>query len=349
MNMKQKTIAIAGFSMATFGGLKDTSADEIWTLNHAFAMAEAFPRFDRVFELHKKEWFLRQDYASLDRYEAWLREPHPFPIYMQAVDPEYPASVAYPFEEVSQDIFGKLLRGSERNLYYTSSFSYMLALAIFERVGRIEVYGIDMGNETEYQYQKPSGELMIGVALGRGIEVVLQPECALCKAQLYGYDRVPAASRERCLDLAGMYAREARLAGQEAEVLAAVYNQGGKDPGVLMEKRAYAAMNRGGAQALENLAQSAYFLGRQHLESERHKLRDEEERWLAMTNERHATVKAYDVAGAGELVPDAWREYLEARRQMYFYSGARQAVQKLIDECDMKVVPDAIRMEIVDG
>jgi hypothetical protein len=33
---------------------------------------------------------------------------------------------------------------------------------------------------------------------------------------------------------------------------------------------------------------------------------------------------------------------------MYAYSGARQAVQKLIDECDMRVVPDEMRLEIIE-
>jgi hypothetical protein len=33
---------------------------------------------------------------------------------------------------------------------------------------------------------------------------------------------------------------------------------------------------------------------------------------------------------------------------MYAYSGARQAIQKLIDECDMKIVPEELRVEIKD-
>jgi hypothetical protein len=40
---------------------------------------------------------------------------------------------------------------------------------------------------------------------------------------------------------------------------------------------------------------------------------------------------------------------MEARYNLYYYSGARMAVQKLIDECDMKVVPELLVREITDG
>jgi hypothetical protein len=100
-----------------------------------------------------------------------------------------------------------------------------------------------------------------------------------------------------------------------------------------------------------------YFLGRQNLENERRKYHEQEEQWLALTNQKHAAYKTYaildtdhDLAAGqtGGNAGRAFKEYLEARLSMYVLSGACQAIQKLIDECDMRVVPDELRMEIKD-
>lgn len=344
-----KSIAIAGFAPSTLSALSASSVDEIWTLNHAFAMDWAIPRFDRLFELHKRRWFLRDDLASLARYKEWLSAPHPFPIYMQDVDPDFPSSVKYPFDAVCADIFGRLLRGGERNLYFTSSFSYMLGLAVYERVGRVEIYGVEMGTDTEYRYQKPSAELMIGVALGRGIEVVLQPGSELCKAQLYAYDRVPAAERERAEQLAAHYEAEAARMHLEMTAAAAAYNaRQVAEPADYLKASALSAINAGGAEILHLLSSSAAFLGRQQLEKQLREARDVEERWLALTNDKQAVYRTYTLLDTDGGAGRAWREYLDARWSMFAACGRRQAIQKLIDECDMRVVGDDLRLEIVD-
>jgi len=348
--MNNRTIAIAGFSSTTLGALKDSRAGEIWTLNHAFVVEGSFPRFDRVFELHKYGWFLRNGQYRLTRYRNWLRQKHPFPVYMQKEYKSFPSSVRYPVEEVNQYIFGKLLRGEERNLYYTSTISYMLALAIYEQVQRIELYGVDMTNDTEYYYQKPGGELMIGVALGHGIEVALQPNSELCKAQLYAYDRVPAADRKRAEELAVLYEREHAHYKAETITMSELFNKRiNKDPTAYMLAAANSAMYSGGAQILRSLLSGdSYFFGRQHLEDERHKYRKQEEHWLALTNEKHAIYKTYSILDTDGQTGLTWKEYLNTRWSMYANSGARQAIQKLIDECDMRVVPNELRMEIVN-
>ena len=55
-----------------------------------------------------------------------------------------PDSVRYPIEAA----FG--LGGPD----FTSSAPYMIAMAMLEGVDRIEMYGFDMANGTEYQYQR---------------------------------------------------------------------------------------------------------------------------------------------------------------------------------------------------
>jgi hypothetical protein len=345
-----KTIAIAGFSTITLAALKESKADEIWTLNHAFAMEFAFPRMDRVFEIHKPNWFLRDGQFYLERYARWLQEPHPFPIYMQEVDPQFPASVRYPFEAVCENIFGKLLRNGEKNLYFSSSFGYMMGLAILERIPRVEIYGIDASNDTEWYYQKPGIELMIGVAIGRGIEVILHPVTHLCRAQLYGYDRVPAASRERVEALIAIYQKEYDRYEMEANAFATAYNLGeSKDTSAYMEAGAWEAMYDGALHRLKKFLEvHEVFFGRQQLENARHVERMKEEQYLAETNEKKAIVQYLQTRGSSDM-EKVWQEYMEARYNLYYYSGARMAVQKLIDECDMKVVPELLVREITDG
>jgi len=58
--------------------------------------------------------------------------------------------------------------------------------------------------ETEYSYQRPSCEYLLGIAVGRGIEVKVSPQSDLLKADhLYGFDsnqfRVRMLARRRTL------------------------------------------------------------------------------------------------------------------------------------------------------
>jgi hypothetical protein len=207
-----------------------------------------------------------------------------------------------------------------------------------------------MVNDTEYHYQKPSGELMIGVALGHGIEVVLQPNSKLCEAQLYAYDRVPAADRKRCEYLAGLYEKEHMRFAAETDKEIHLFNTFvNKDPANYLQASAFSAMYDGGAKMLRKLLEGdEYYFGRQHLEKERETYRQQEEGYLALTNEKKAAHKTYALLDTDGNAGRAFQEYLRARWSMYAYSGARQAIQKLIDECDMKIVPEELRVEIKD-
>lgn len=349
--MNGKSIAIAGFSTKTLDALKDSRVDEIWTLNHAFAMDYAFPRYDRIFELHKYGWFLRKGPHKLTKYYNWLRRKHDFPIYMQKVYKSFPASVRYPFEEVKREVFSHLLRGGEPNIYVTSSFGWMFGLAMLEGVSRIEIYGIDMTNETEWNYQKPAAELMIGFAIGRGVDVLLHPISDLCQAQLYGYDRVPAADRERALELLNKYDQLHADFKKAAELHAERWNKREDDsPAEYMTASAFSAMYRGGVKVLTDLLNGdEYYFGRQHLETERHNYFNREENALAMCNEAHAAYETHAKIDSDGNTGRAFQDYLKARWSMYGYSGARQTLQKLIHECDMRVVPDELRLEIKDA
>lgn len=55
--------------------------------------------------------------------------------------------------------------------YFNSTVDYAIALAIYEDYEKIDFYGVNMANLTEYSYQKPGVEFWIGIAKGRGTEV----------------------------------------------------------------------------------------------------------------------------------------------------------------------------------
>ena len=70
--------------------------------------------------------------------------------------------------------------------YYISSIDYMIALAIYERFDRIELYGVELREKTEWAMQKSGATFWAGFARGRGIEVLTPSNSVLISAPLYG-------------------------------------------------------------------------------------------------------------------------------------------------------------------
>src|SRR5574340_1559082 len=156
-----KSVAIVGFYDPTLPAAKNTTAAEIWFLNHGYMiLQDELPRCDRMFEIHKQEWFRRKELAVHEKYWEWLTQPHPFPIYLQENIPEVISGIVYPFKEICEDLFPHLLREDPsgkliRDTFMTSSASFMMAMAIHEKFERIWIYGIGMQTGTEYGYQLP--------------------------------------------------------------------------------------------------------------------------------------------------------------------------------------------------
>ena len=87
-----------------------------------------------------------------------------------------------------------------------SSVSYMLALAISRKPEAIGLFGVDMVNGEEYGYQRPNAAYLIGLARGKGIEVVLHPDSRLLASEWaagnYGisYARVAAVVQDGAVE-----------------------------------------------------------------------------------------------------------------------------------------------------
>jgi len=89
------------------------------------------------------------------------------------------------------------------------------------------------------------------------------------------------------------------------------------------------------------MSESDYYLGRQNLEKQRRSYHEHAEYWKAIVNEKHA---AHEVTNDTNV----WQEYLDARSTMYANSGAVQVIDKLIDECDLKIVAPDLYLTIKD-
>jgi hypothetical protein len=181
----KKTVAIVGFAPESCSLAPYKDDVELWGMNEAHAYAW-MKRATRWFQIHDS---FGQPVAKrgIKTHHKWLKDnAWSIPIYMIREDPEIKKSVAYPLDEVCEKVFGKIRRGDDKIKYFCSSFDYQMGVAILEDFERIEVYGINMASNNEYKKQKPSAEFWLGIALGRGAEVYLPPNCQLMKSDIYG-------------------------------------------------------------------------------------------------------------------------------------------------------------------
>ncbi len=182
----KNTVAMVGFAVTSRDQAPwDDMDTEIWGLNEA-ATQPWMKRWDRWFQLHPEENFNRTTNTNDPDHPLWLRKSHDKPIYLQDKFDYIPDSVRYPIEEIVRE-YGN---------YLTSSFSYMIALAMLEGFERIELYGFEMGTLTEYHFQKAGAEYLIGMALGMGIEVYIPENCSLCTGKMYGYETMELPFRQ---------------------------------------------------------------------------------------------------------------------------------------------------------
>jgi len=199
------SIILAGLAGATrdyvHTFIEQEPTAEVWTLNKGL-MEGYIPRADRFFEMHPIEMLSDGKYDK--KYTDWLFETaHDYPVYMIDAYQEVTRSERFPLQAVIDKVFTNHIfresgkRREQSNPYLTSTFSYMLGLAIYEGARRIYLPGYDMKTKTEYAYQKAGAEMLIGFAMGLGIEIILPKESAVMQAKLYGYERSQMVSRQR--------------------------------------------------------------------------------------------------------------------------------------------------------
>lgn len=182
-------VAIVGGATSRKLAPYDDLSWEIWAFS---SLRLHTPRITRWFEMHalgdlrgqlKRDTRRRMSFRT---YMAFLKGLK-VPIYMQARIESLPTSVEYPLQE-ALDTFGRC---------FTSTASYLIALAILEGYRTIGVWGIHLTEKSVYIRQRPGVEYLLGVARQRGIEVYVPPQSPLRVPSrprmtptkvLYGYD-----------------------------------------------------------------------------------------------------------------------------------------------------------------
>jgi hypothetical protein len=133
-----------------------------------------FPRVDAWFELH-----------SLDR--KFVPENKPYSntlkvhqrVYVSKADERLPNGIV---------LDSKPLVKKYGDYFFSSSLSWMLAMAIEQKPDVIGIWGVDMSATDEYAYQRPGCHYFMQKASEAGIELMLPPQCDLAEAHpLYGF------------------------------------------------------------------------------------------------------------------------------------------------------------------
>jgi hypothetical protein len=155
------------------------------SFNGQATMTDWCKRASAVFDIHSSEDIYRRAMED-ENFRRWL-ELTELPFYTPYPYPGMKNNVIYPLQDVTVSLLGHFLRGDQPNPYFTSGPCYAIALAIFQGYERIEIYGIEMENNTEYIYQRDGIGLWCGIAAGMGIDVVWPDKALMFYAPLYGY------------------------------------------------------------------------------------------------------------------------------------------------------------------
>ena len=184
--VKTKACAIVGFAPTWSQAPWNNPDIELWGMNALHRVAGE-RNWSRWYQLHDIELgHGKNDFEHL----GWLRAQKNLPIYMWEefiAKYEIPGAVAFPKQEVV-DFFG--------TDYFTNTVSWMIAHAIMDEYKDIQIYGVDMAQDSvlqgqsEYQWQRPSCEFFLGWAKGAGATIYLPPESDLLKTSfMYGAEQ----------------------------------------------------------------------------------------------------------------------------------------------------------------
>ena len=181
-----KRVAFHGFVPSSLPDLEDYlrryKDAELWGFNGSDRLVDKSnkhrSRYTRWYELHSREKFEADgdvDNMAQADCRVILQQPHP----------GVPSSEAFPIEEVKALLIYP---------YITNSITMMIVHAILDGFEEIALFGIDMAirmgdGPSELSEQRPSVEYALGIAVGRGLSVVIPDACDLLKTDvIYGYD-----------------------------------------------------------------------------------------------------------------------------------------------------------------
>lgn len=160
-----RTVTMLGFgdsarALMRAGTLADNIVGEVWTLNNAWDCFGDEFKADRWFALHT-DAAIEKTYRGPNGHDPWTRlDLAGCDVFMQtAPHPRVRRSRPFPFRAVFERFGSNFFLGSP---------ALMLALAIYEGVGHIRTWGLDMADGRHAQ-QRTSWAWWVHEAMTRGI------------------------------------------------------------------------------------------------------------------------------------------------------------------------------------
>ena len=198
--MPKKTVVITGL-FAPFQWKLDDVDVEIWGCNRTYIYqndVSEHPDLTRLFFFDALERLEHYGHKDFVKHVAALK----IPVITKRHYPEIPLSEAYPLQEIMEEF--RLLPKTDKKLsinellrrgkpYFTSSIAYMVAMAIYEGYDHIVVHRMQVFSQSsEYFEQKACINFWLGIAVGRGCNLLISSDSHLCRGHpwepnLYGY------------------------------------------------------------------------------------------------------------------------------------------------------------------
>lgn len=167
-----KKIAIIGTTASMMDAPYDDPSWEIWGLNGAYTAAK---RYDRWFDMHDLN-ILKKVHDP--KYMDFLTQCGDKLMLNKKYD-EFPKAKVFPYDE--------LIENNRR--YFSNTVAWLTAYAIEQNPDTIGIWGVNMATDSEYMHQRPCCEYYLGIAEGKGIEVIMPESSEILKYnRLYGIE-----------------------------------------------------------------------------------------------------------------------------------------------------------------
>lgn len=205
---------------------------DVWLFNEAPNAKKdngelRYPKADAFFQLHHEAIWKNPKNRSDEEHYQWLSSGKTPKAYMQKKYEDVPKSVKYPIERVLALVKNvrMVINGRKKDFrFFTCSPDYALALVADmwkhgKRYERVEVWGIELETESEYQFQRTSFGFWTGYLAALGIELALYS--SIFDAPMYGYEGDVAISvtdfEKRIADLSKEQGDDKERYNQEAK------------------------------------------------------------------------------------------------------------------------------------
>jgi hypothetical protein len=179
------TVAIIGSHPRTRADFDFSRTDaDVWMFNEVRSNPDNHnwaKRADMIWQMHVPAIWRNPTNRNDPKHYEWLKSQTECDVMMQDVYEDVPRSVKYPLSDILAMLHG------DPNHFLSSSVPQAIAYAIWtEKYTRIEVYGVAMETQTEYQFQREGVAYWIGFAKGRGIDLFFADPTFI--VPLYGYE-----------------------------------------------------------------------------------------------------------------------------------------------------------------